>query len=292
MTYGQTYFPFPLENSQWSNRHRSYELDEWFIPTYTVDWVNNFCALGNDTIINAINYKQVDLCNNSGSDYFGALRYDLGRVYIVPKDSISEYLLYNFTLNSGDTAEVILMNGSAEWPSVDYSFTDVVIQGVDTITVNGTQRRRLDTGGAFWIEGIGNTQGLFMEPWINVSMYFRELICMNANDTLIYDYNGFPQGIEQGIPGTCGLTLGMFDHSQSVPTWGIFPNPSSGQFTLNIENESGRVTITNLSGEILFFQEVPQGETEIALQNFVAGVYIIKLENQHSISTKRLVISE
>lgn len=290
-SYSQVYNTFPLENSRWSNQHRSYELDEWFIPTYTTEWVNNFCATGNDTVISSINYKQVDLCNNSSSTYFGALRYDLGQVFFVPLDSISEFLLYDFTLNVGESADVILMNGNAAWPSVDYSTTIVTVQNVDTITVNGTLRRRLDLGGAFWIEGIGNTFGLFMEPWMNVSMYFRELVCASENDTIVYDHYAFPQYLDQGLSGSCDLTLSVDEKSQENAGLRMFPNPTDGDFTLTTSIPSGKVTLFNAAGVQIYESQLVSGKLSVSAKNLRPGIYLIHFESGDHIATKRLVIS-
>jgi hypothetical protein len=287
----QNYYSFPLENSRWSNQHRSYTLDEWFIPTYTTEWVNNFCANGNDTTINTINYKQIDLCNNSSSSYFGALRYNIGQVFFVPQDSTSEFLLYDFSMDAGESVDVIMMNGNAEWPSVDYSMTNVTVQNVDTITVNGTERRRLDMGGAFWIEGIGNTFGLFMEPWMNVSMYFRELVCASENDTIVYDHYSFPQYLEQGMPGTCDLTLALDENSHDNILLSVFPNPTQGVFTISTPTQVGEVTLFDAAGTIQYKSHITTGELKVSSKNLSPGIYLIHFENGENVATKRLVIS-
>lgn len=291
-TLAQSYHPFPIENARWSNQERSYELDQWFFPTYTLEWVNNYCANGNDTILNSIAYKQLELCDLANSSYFGALRYDAGQVFYVPKDSISEFLLYDFTLNSGDTANVIMLNGSAEWPSIEFSMIEVIVQGVDTVTVNSTERRRLDFGGSTWIEGIGNTYGLFMEPWINVSMYFRELMCVSDNDTIVYDNFAFPQHLEIGHPGTCGLALDLNEQAIEELSWTVFPNPSNGHFTINTASESGVLSVYSLTGVLMHESIIQDSETDLSLNKLGNGVYIIQYANGRSASTKRLVITE
>ena len=291
-SFAQSYHPFPVENARWTNQDRSYELDQWFFPTYTLEWVNNFCANGNDTTLNNVNYKQLELCDISSSSYFGALRYDVGQVFYVPRDSISEFLLYDFTLDSGDTANVIMLNGSAEWPSIDFSMIEAIVQGVDTVTVNGTERRRLDFGGSTWIEGIGNTYGLFMEPWINVSMYFRELMCVSDNDTIVYDNFAFPQHLEIGHLGTCGLTLDLNEQAIEELSWTVFPNPSNGHFTINTASESGVLSVYSLTGVLIHESIIQDSETDLSLNKLGNGVYIIQYANGRSVSTKRLVITE
>ena len=145
------YHPFPIDNGIWVNQERTYYLDQNNFPIYTTSWIDKYCASGNDTIINFISYKQIDFCSSISSTYHGALRYDIGQVYFVPKDSLNEFLLYDFSLNIGNTVEVIIQNGAGS--SADYSFASLTINNIDTVTVNGTQRRRFQNDGSDWIEG-------------------------------------------------------------------------------------------------------------------------------------------
>lgn len=285
----QSYYDFPLENSQWTNRHRQYEFIEPMFPTVTLEWYNNFCATGADTTINTIAFKQIDLCDAYSSHYHGALRYDVGQVYFVPKDSINEYLLYDFTLNSQDTANILFMQSTSSGLNPSYFLQEVIIQSVDTIIVNGTSRRRLDTSGPAWIEGIGNTFGLFMEPWENVSGYINDLVCVTENDTIVYD--GSP--LEIGIQGSCGLVASSLE-KDNFNAISISPNPASS--FINIKNNSikeGTLKISTLTGEIVHTQLLQgQKNEQVPLENFVEGVYLLTIEIENSYSTERFVVTK
>lgn len=265
------YHPFPIENGIWMNNHSDYYVDENFQAIITSSFDYKYCANGIDTIINSITYKQVDYCSTSG--FHGAWRYDNGQVYFVPKDSLNEFLLYDFTLNAGNTVEIILQGGPGQGGG--FQIYETYISYVDTVIVNGTPRRRLFTEGYDWIEGIGCTTGLFMEPWINVSNYFRSLVCMSTNDTLHY-HNGI---LEIGEPGVCDFTVSVEDPDLYLENVEVFPNPTSGKvfIRMNGEVQSGNAILTNALGQKLAnYSFTGADQFEIEIQGN-AGLYFLEI---------------
>lgn len=77
------------------------------IPFGQIGWpyqlmeVTNFCVDGSDTIIASNTYKKVIECPEQV--YHGAYRSENRKVYFVPKDSTNQYLLYDFSVEVGDT---------------------------------------------------------------------------------------------------------------------------------------------------------------------------------------------
>lgn len=263
--------PFPLDNARWVNKHRSYYLGQDGLPVYTTSWIDKYCASGNDTTINSVAYKQLDFCSTIPATYHGALRYDSGQVYFVPKDSLNESLLYDFTLNTGDLTNVILQDNSGSNPN--YYMYPVTIGQIDTIIVNGTPRRRLNAENFDWIEGIGCISGLFMEPWINVSNYTRELICMSVNDTTHY-LTQYP--LEIGQVGACELTLNIEDNSQNYIDLKVAPNPTSGKIIIK-KNEGVKITEVNLANTLGALVKRYSGDIEEIEIIGDAGVYFLEI---------------
>ena len=279
------YHSFPIEDGRWVNKERTYYLDMNNFPVYTTTWIDKYCASGSDTMINTTSYKQIDFCTAQNSNYHGALRYNSGQVYFVPRDSLNEFLLYDFTLNIGESVDVIFQNSSGNNPS--YSMATTVINNIDTITVNGTPRRRLYTEGYEWIEGIGCVSGLFMEPWINVSNYFRELLCMSKSDTT--HYNGGP--LITGTPGVCELTLNTIELDQNNNYISIYPNPTSDRINVQTEKEIQKIEAYNLMGKLVFKQTVNSNHTHFNVSHLSKGIYIIHIGFEEGIVTKKVVLN-
>src|SRR6056297_2518419 len=63
------YHPFPVDDGMWINNHSDYYVDENFQAVITSSIDYEYCANGNDTVIDAVAYKQVDYCYSSSSSY-------------------------------------------------------------------------------------------------------------------------------------------------------------------------------------------------------------------------------
>jgi len=84
----------------------------------------------------------------------------------------------------------------------------------------------------------------------------------------------------------------------SINDLSVFPNPSIGVFYIgfNLEIEQNiKITISNLLGEELYYEEIEDciGEfnKRIDLDSYNSAVYLINIESDSSISTKRLIIN-
>lgn len=266
---------FPLENGRWVNRHRSYVLDPFNIPTYTVEWIDVYCGSSDDTLINGNTYNKIDFCSQNGSIYHAALRDDNGAIYMVCKDSVNEYLLYDFNAQMGETLQVIRQDGSGNGP-VDYQLNEVVVGNTYTEVINGTTRRVIEiSSGQLWIEGVGCITGLFMESWINVSMYFRDLICMSADGVIQYSSND-PSLI--GTSGACPLPLGL-DEFELGTDVRIYPNPATSDLKLQFATAySGELEVMSLCGEILRSYSLTNStDFSVDVADLSAGSYFIRI---------------
>ena len=175
----QFYTPLPDSGAVWVNTYTEYVEGPWPFPNSVLVDVDNYCVNGEDTLIGAINYTKVQICNGT---YVGAIRDNGGQVFFVPKDSLTEFIAYDFTAAIGDTIHDVYM--LHPWDFADLH--DFVIQDIDSMLINGDYRTLmyLDFDG-YWIEGIGCYQGLFAEPWPNVSIYSVELYCMAHNGVIL-----------------------------------------------------------------------------------------------------------
>lgn len=187
----------------------------------------------------------------------------------------SEVLLYDFTLQKGDTLEI------RHWE------LDWVIDTVMTITTyDGIERKKFvfhgDDGSIFphegwYIEGIGGMAGLFEGPF----PYFEVgtwLMCVkDNNDELIWKGG---QGCSDFITGAVEI-----NHVKAIH---VFPNPFTDQLT--IETASGKldVKIYNLFGVKLLQEEV-DGSRVFDLSSFSPGIYMLQIRNdKNEVVTKKI----
>lgn len=269
----QEYLAFPTENAIWVNtRYSIYVTDENPIAEYSLSNVDNFCVNGEDTVINEKNYTKVNYCEG---EYKGALRDEVGIVYYCPKDSTNEYVLYDFTVTPGDTVYSVYMD--------DNAISDIIINNIDSVWIANTYRKRVYiSGGGEWIEGIGCPQGLFMEPWGNVSFYELRLNCFSQNDTVL-----FP---EYSI-GSCSLTVG--EEKIEPSRLYIYPNPAKSFVNIEFSSlpESNQIiNIYAMDGSLKTSIINKEEQVQINTESWSKGVYFIQVTTKDKTITQKLLI--
>lgn len=264
---------FPESNARWINGVY-YSNGSSFNLSYTI----NYCLTDEDTIINEQPYAQLDTCEYG---YKGAMRADADRVYFVPKDSISEYLLYDFTAQVGDTIEDVYFESYIENTA---SFGDVVIfySNINEIgfTVINYDEPHEEQG--YWIRNVGARSGLFRAPWPLLSEgEHRELSCFSHNDTIYH--NDFESG-------TCALDLSILSHAEMKIK--IYPNPTNDKVTCQLEKYArpDRISLVNTLGKEVEASFSNSGsELEIDLSALPDGLYILNLVIDRQVVSEKIL---
>lgn len=264
------YKAFPAKNAIWVNRTGVDNLGKinWNTPV-------NYCMDSRDTMINGITYSQVYQCKKK---YDGALRDDHGKIYYIPSGSITELLIYDFTVKAGDSISIYFRdaNGSyfSKGPCTNFK--------VDSTMINGSFRKTITIDGSYkWIEGIGNSRGLFVESWANVSGWVNELHCMSENDTIRFPSPGV---------GKCPFTVVGVKELNNNISIDLYPNPTAGKFEFQLQGVSAlEIEIQNVMGETLIRQLV-QTNIDLDISAFPAGIYILKAINeQKNVFIKKII---
>jgi len=172
------------------------DSNAYFSVSYMKFWFQG------DTIIENLQYKKVYVQpNNPIADfskawYFAAIREDAiaEKVYCVlgsyefPQYSTEEYLLYDFSVNVGDTVSFYTLWGE-RYPHMKTQ----VVESIDSILIDSHYRKRINFNTWYWnqdswIEGIGSTQGLFFAGSFDMvdGMDWTELLCVHIDDKVIY----------------------------------------------------------------------------------------------------------
>jgi len=285
---GQTsvYHPFPDSNAVWNYRFQmncfaNGNADE----TYSI-------MLTSDTLINNVTYRKLTIpyvqsmstgtCGGYTSGYKGAIRQDSSTktVYIVPPSNNTEQLLYDFTLQVGDTVSGYIENSIG---SLD------TVQSIDSILVGNTYRKRWEINncyGIYLIEGIGSTYGLIEpSPGCVTDLADYSLTCFNQeNQTLLPDTNT-----------SCLLISSLYSLKKPIIDVSFYPNPFANQTTIktnkNLKNAS--LIIKNYQGQTVLLLENINGKTVMLNRNGLStGIYLVSLtQNKELIGTYRLVVT-
>jgi hypothetical protein len=222
--------------------------------------VTNFCVAGSDTLIANDTFKKVIKCPEQL--YHGAYRSENRKVYFVPKDSTNQYLLYDFSVEVGDTIPQVYF----EYFYGDGMFlTDYVIDYIDTIIINGNPHKRINNN---WVDGIGNLQGFLLEPYFNISQYRVELTCMSIDNALYYPMQG---------ADPCPMDLGVSDDLFSKLV--ISPNPAADRIAIKGIETEFEVIVRNIQGYIVLAQRMENNELEIA--QLTAGMYLLQITSNN-----------
>jgi hypothetical protein len=258
------YHPFPTGNADWVYRY----YDSFHNPT------PNFTSysFNGDTIISSTIYKKVF----TNASYSGAIRESAKVIYFVPDTSSTEYLLYNFNLDLGDT--IIRPFGGAAC----VNDTVIVTQVDSVLTSDGYHRQLWFNSFAYWIEGIGAGY-YFLNPF--------NVLCLSGNDILqcIVTDSGFayPTGIS-----SCIVTVS--EHAGHDREVFISPNPASTELTIHCPglNQLSQGILRDATGRIIMNFTFSDKVT-LSLAEIAGGIYFLEVTGgtENSISRKKVIIS-
>lgn len=274
-----------------------------------------------DTLIGLVTYQKVHF---EGAAYAGAWREDslLKHVYFVNAGDSVEQLLYDFSLNMGDSILVDLENNFNGYMNDGYYYVD----SVATVNIRSGARKYLrlhnpantiGMGGKplklEWIESVGDLHNpaytLMPDNFGGSQITFycggdiHETIVINNEIDLTRNYVN-TCAIEY-VSGdvdadTCGIAYWgnvneLMDLSNALH---VYPNPSTGK-DLNIEMEqlfSGElyVNLTDLQGKNIFTSNVQVNSNLIQLNNLQleSGMYVLTVCSGNTVIGRGKVLVE
>ena len=272
----QSFTPMPDSAGVWVNEWVEYYLDQNMFPIYYPPYFVNYCSSGQDTTINSTVYTEIDSC---GAGYKGAMRETNGQVYYVPNGESVEYLLYDFTVSSSDTIYDVYME---DFWGLTWSLQDLIVEsnGIDSILINGDYRTTIQIeGGSSWIEGIGCSQGLFSDPFPNVSNFFTYLHCHSSlSNTLYPSFSTVP----------CTMLFTDYEKNELSNAL-IYPNPVMDELTVELSGftETLQVKIINLQGQTIYDERFENtSKFELEVEWLKSGAYIMEI--MHGNESSRL----
>jgi hypothetical protein len=282
------YHPFPVSNASWG----ILESDDCSSSVAFESWRYEFDISG-DTIVNGVTYHKLDVplgyyqsdCSPVSNhfyvgNYSGCYREDTvqRKVYFIPALDSIEYLLYDFTLQIGDTVVGYLTNYCTMIPSI------IIVQNIDSVLVDTDYRKRWNIGTCNIIEGIGSDLGLLRD---HCGYYGSTLMCYKENHEVVFykDSSFYP----------CDINVSTFEIS-SIATL-IFPNPFNSITSITIGNQNFKncqLIIYDLSGRMKDQQTIDftNNKTATIKRNSLSnGMYFYQLisEDEKSFSGKFII---
>jgi hypothetical protein len=284
-TKGQTtiYHAFPDSNAIWNFNFGMY----CFFNGTADDYYS--ITISGDTLINSQTYHKLttpyiqsfSTGNCAGvvtTGYKGAIRQDTTnrKVFFIPPSNNAEELLYDFTIQVGDT-----VRGYTETQAMPPD----IVQSIDSVLVGNTYRKRwkINTGyGINLIEGIGSTFGLIeRSPGSVVDVGGYIITCFQQNGSIFY-----PDTIT-----SCQLINSVYPIDIISTQVAIFPNPSKGDFTIDFNRANIKeIQLIDLLGNIIIRKQT-ENQTKINLFNLYSGTFILAIIDNDGNTTYKKIIS-
>jgi len=260
--YGQ-FNALPDSNATWATGY-------WIGPGYPFDgWYHTYDPLDPDTVLNGSTFRRILTTGNFGGTWYdGALRdTEQGEVYYFPPGDTIQRVLYDFDVLVGDT-----VFGVYAIPGV----TDMLIMSIDTISVNGSDRKRIGIaplgGGAtfataHWIQGIGGDGGLFHSCGCIGVSGSAWLVCMTENDIVQF-------GANVGGTGTCEIYLAVQGTASTSASF--IPVHDPVQNVLNV-GAPGSVEVVAPDGRVVLKRFSVDGR--VPTPGLMPGMYVVRVED-------------
>lgn len=265
-----------MQNAEWINYGGIALLS---CPTCTL--VNYKYYTDGDTIINSLTYSKIKKLEGPNLNdvslfptYTGAIRQDTlnQKIYVVLTDSTTEHILYDFSLQVGDTNNSVLHS----LVSNCLGFNTETLYLIDTIQVNGNDHRVFHFQGSCagnavsYIEGIGSDFGLLFPNLMDIQE--SHLACLKINNQTYYPSSTV----------SCVLTFVGVDEINPNPTISISPNPASTMLHISLDdntlNQNGK--LLDNQGKVLKNFNLTSGENHIDIHDLDSGVYFVKIDTQ------------
>lgn len=291
--HAQITYHFPHSNAVWG-RFEGVYFDLPFGNDY-YSGASQFCAASGDTSFNGHSYIKIYEADSSGTIYNvppKLIREEQDRVYYFWPLENTDTLLYDFSLQAGDTAHVFnpqQLGGIVTVDSVGQLQIGnqlrkcIYLNYVSGEAVfNQTNYFQADYNPVKWIEGIGSNDGLFY-PYGGAVVVdgITFLTCFRENDTLKYG-------------SICNLIYTETREPMASETSEVFPNPSSGKFTVSIADNVQipfTISVKNIFGQtVMEKQDLKSHEIGFDLSGVADGNYLMEIRSDRSMLVKKILV--
>jgi hypothetical protein len=279
-SFSQTYHTLIRPNTTWDVMYYDYNINSTCGYVFGGRYFFN-----GDSLVNNILYKIVKghpiIEQNPSPPFCGPFYVDQGitgfaalmredtitrKVYVFDQTNNADDLLYDFSLNPGDTLQSNYYAGFG---------LKLVVDSVGTVTLLNGEIRKIfyfvNNSNIQYIEGIGSNSGLYT-PLIQGIGFGYEGNCVKENDSIIWQWYN------------CFTVVGINENLNDF-RFNIYPNPSTGNFNIiyllpyastGSVSEEGKLEIIDITGKIVYEMRLPQWSTfqQITLPEYISdGLY-------------------
>lgn len=280
--FSQTYFYFPTSDAVWN-----YKIAGSL--SYPYEWPV-IDSLGQVITIGSNQYIEVYVASQGGSSVVGAIREDTIQRKIYFHNYTNEIVLYDFTLDVGDT---IYYSTNLNY-NLDYY---KVVDSIDSTFVSGQFRKTWFLTNSYlsmtdiWIEGIGSVYryGLLYpnDPDIVLDASNPYFGCF-SHDTVIYID-------DSNCTGTCPCTdwlVKVEEVNEINEDITIFPNPARNTIIVEFSNDIEAYNCLELlacNGKLIRKIDILSDRIEIDIKELNNGIYFIRLTGNEKTTLKRII---
>jgi hypothetical protein len=139
----------------------------------------------------------------------------------------------------------------------------------------------------FSMSGFGQTMNIILPDGSANSFFLSSASKIYFEDNnLLYNENNFSIPIDQIRKITFSTSSGVDKVAEEGKNFFISPNPAKDEILLkNVPNEICSVKIYNLTGKLMFSNNLNPSSTIINISNLPKGIYLVKVNN----STAKLI---
>ena len=267
-------------------------IHQWDNSSWGGETAYQEITIASDTVINGQAYSKVISDYEGVTYYMGAIRNDtaIEQVSIIPKDSLTNYTLYDYGVSIGDTIFNIYYNIRRDAESG--MLGDFKIVNIDSFMINSEYFKRYTVENfdmpsgqiqSFWYEGFGSYDGILGTEAKGTVSDYRWLICCNVNGTT-YKHDLFPPPKISESSSSC--ILNIVDIEEEESDINVYPNPSTSEIYISVDeklksNGLYKLEIYSIDGEMVnsYFRESPGGLIKINIDSFQSGMYILRFQS-------------
>jgi hypothetical protein len=269
----QPYLPMLQEGNAWS-------VDVYWSNFGGQYWIETQQISISGTIeINGETYHR--MFNNDGESCY--VREENEKIYLFNDLNNSEFILYDFTLNVGNTFSLPHEDlYTCTYGYGSYRFQNATVTNVSTQFIAGANRKVIEFdftaplfGQEIWIEGIGSIRGIAPGGDFEADgIQGTNLACFTQNGETTY-FNDATQ---------CdNTTLNNPDNLKSRIT--LYPNPVKKTSILQFPAEAAidRLKIYNLSGKLIRDEIISEKHFKINAMNYASGLYFYQVFSENKL---------
>lgn len=246
----------------------------------------------NDTILNSTNYHVIKKYTNdttfhySNGSFYAIVREENRKIFWLNSDG-EEKLLYDFTLNQGDSVYITSMS------IYDYGYdsTLLICEAIDTIIdLDEHERQRFkmrtsdpspyyNTDIEYWVYGIGSTLGFFNSGHLKIATMDQQdplLYCCHKNINIVYH--------DENQSSCHQSTLNIEVAKKNLVE--IYPNPVLDYLIIKTENEIETIHIHDIKGKVV----VKNKGKYLDLSTLNKGTYTIFISFKNGENANRKIV--